>query len=280
MIKKHLVLALLGLSLALPNAVLAQEKDKKEKKEKTKSSKNDLNKEFQTASGLKYKITQLGSGPRAKAGDIVSVHYTGKLTNDTVFDSSVKRGQPFSFKLGQGQVIKGWDEGIALLNVGDKAVFTIPAALGYGERAMGKIPANATLIFEVELLKIKEKPKPFDVTGKDTITTQSGLKIILVKANMQGVQAQKSQNIEVHYTGYFKDGNIFDSSMERDQPIVFPIGEGRVIPGWDEGLSYLKTGEKARLIIPFQLAYGEQGRPPIIPPSSDLIFDVELISIK
>lgn len=280
MIKKHLVLALLGLSLALPNAVLAQEKNKKEKKEKTKSSKSDLNKEFQTASGLKYKITQLGSGPRAKAGDIVSVHYTGKLTNDTVFDSSVKRGQPFSFKLGQGQVIKGWDEGIALLNVGDKAVFTIPASLGYGERAMGKIPANATLIFEVELLKIKEKPKPFDVSGKDTITTASGLKIILVKSNMQGVQAQKSQNIEVHYTGYFKDGNIFDSSMEREQPILFPIGEGRVIPGWDEGLSYLKTGEKARLIIPFKLAYGEQGRPPIIPPSSDLIFDVELISIK
>ena len=80
------------------------------------------------------------------------MNYTGKLTNDTVFDSSVKRGQPYEFKLGAGQVIKGWDEAIQLLQVGDKATLKIPANLAYGDRSNGMIPANSTLIFDVELM--------------------------------------------------------------------------------------------------------------------------------
>lgn len=239
-----------------------------------------MNKEYTTESGLTYKIIHEGKGQRAKAGDNVVVHYTGKLTNDTVFDSSVKRGQPFKFKLGVGQVIKGWDEGIALLNVGDKAVLTIPSNLGYGERGAGTIPPNSTLIFEVELLDIISPPKPYDVSGKDTITTESGLKYIMVTQHADGKQAKKGSNVSVHYTGYLEDGKIFDSSLERGEPIAFPLGAGRVIPGWDEGIALLKTGEKARLIIPYQLAYGEQGYPGAIPPKATLIFDVELVDVK
>jgi len=135
---------------------------------------NILGKEFTTESGLRYVITTEGTGERAKTGDKVVLHYTGKLTNDTVFDSSVDRGQPFSFKLGVGQVIKGWDEGVALLNVGDKATFTIPSDLAYGEKgAGGVIGPNETLIFDVELLEIIAGPKAYDVTGKDTLTTES-----------------------------------------------------------------------------------------------------------
>ena len=109
-----------------------------------------------TASGLRYQIIQKGNGKQAEKGKTVSVHYQGALENGEVFDSSYKRKQPIDFKLGAGQVIEGWDEGIALLQVGDKARFVIPAYLGYGSRgAGGVIPPDATLVFDVELMDVK-----------------------------------------------------------------------------------------------------------------------------
>ncbi|HSZ73036.1 MAG TPA: FKBP-type peptidyl-prolyl cis-trans isomerase [Cytophagaceae bacterium] len=107
-------------------------------------------------SGLYYVQTQAGKGKKAEAGKTVSVHYTGRLLNGTKFDSSVDRNAPFDFGLGQGQVIKGWDEGIALMSVGEKGILLIPSALGYGTRgAGGSIPPNSVLIFDVELLDVK-----------------------------------------------------------------------------------------------------------------------------
>lgn len=106
--------------------------------------------------GLKYEVYKKGTGDVAKAGQQVSVHYTGWLTDGTKFDSSVDRGQPFEFALGQGQVIPGWDEGVAGMKVGEKRKLTIPAKLGYGDRgAGGVIPPGATLVFDVELLGVK-----------------------------------------------------------------------------------------------------------------------------
>ena len=109
----------------------------------------------QTDSGLRYKIIQKGSGAQAEKGKSVSVHYEGSLDNGQVFDSSYRRKDPITFTLGIGQVIQGWDEGIALLKEGDKARFVIPSYLGYGERgAGGVIPPNTTLVFDVELVKV------------------------------------------------------------------------------------------------------------------------------
>jgi FKBP-type peptidyl-prolyl cis-trans isomerase len=109
-----------------------------------------------TPSGLKYIDDKEGTGATAKAGDQVSVHYTGKLKDGTKFDSSVDRGQPFDFPLGAGRVIKGWDEGVAGMKVGGKRKLIIPPELGYGARGAGNvIPPNAELHFDVELLKIK-----------------------------------------------------------------------------------------------------------------------------
>lgn len=106
-----------------------------------------------TASGLTYVITQNGSGAQLKAGDTVTVHYTGLLTSGVKFDSSLDRGEPFSFPLGAGRVIKGWDEGVQKLRVGDRATFFIPPALGYGAKgAGGVIPPDATLIFIIEVV--------------------------------------------------------------------------------------------------------------------------------
>ncbi len=109
-----------------------------------------------TESGLRYKMIQKGNGKQAEKGKTVSVHYSGSLENGMVFDSSYKRKQPIEFPLGKGHVIEGWDEGIALLQVGDKARFVIPSYLGYGSRgAGGVIPPDATLIFDVELMDVK-----------------------------------------------------------------------------------------------------------------------------
>ncbi|TPD67017.1 peptidylprolyl isomerase [Flavobacterium microcysteis] len=109
-----------------------------------------------TESGLRYKMIQKGNGKKAENGKTVSVHYTGQLEDGKVFDSSYPRKKPIEFPLGKGHVIEGWDEGIALLQVGDKARFVIPSHLGYGSRgAGGVIPPDATLVFDVELMDVK-----------------------------------------------------------------------------------------------------------------------------
>lgn len=113
-------------------------------------------KEVTTASGLKYVDLKVGKGKSPKSGQMVTVHYTGWLTNGKKFDSSVDRGKPFTFKIGVHQVIKGWDEGVMSMKVGGKRKLTIPPELGYGTRGAGHvIPPNATLIFDVELLSVQ-----------------------------------------------------------------------------------------------------------------------------
>ena len=112
--------------------------------------------EMITDSGLKYDDTVLGQGGAASAGQTVSVHYTGWLTDGKKFDSSKDRGEPFEFKLGAGQVIRGWDEGVQGMRIGGTRKLTIPPQLGYGARgAGGAIPPNATLVFDVELLGVR-----------------------------------------------------------------------------------------------------------------------------
>jgi peptidylprolyl isomerase len=108
-----------------------------------------------TASGLTYIITERGTGAPVKAGDEIEVNYTGLLTNGTKFDSSLDRGAPISFKVGTGRVIKGWDEGLQKLRVGDHATFIIPASIAYGASGRGPIPPDATLVFIIEVVGIK-----------------------------------------------------------------------------------------------------------------------------
>lgn len=133
---------------------------KKNYANETLAAENELNEYFKnnnikpmtTASGLNYVITKEGNGEKPAVGTLIKVHYTGKLLDGSVFDSSVNRNQPFQFVLGIGQVISGWDEGLQLLSKGGKAVLYIPYYLAYGDRGAGAIPPFSTLIFEVELI--------------------------------------------------------------------------------------------------------------------------------
>ena len=116
-------------------------------------------------------------------------------------------------------------------------------------------------------------------SGPATLTTASGLQYVVVKPG-DGAVAQAGRMVSVHYSGYLTDGTKFDSSVDRGQPIQFTLGVGQVIKGWDEGVAGMKVGEQRKLIIPPDLAYGPQGHPPVIPPNSTLIFDVELMGAQ
>ena len=234
-----------------------------------------------TDSGLQYIDTVVGDGESPKQGDKVVVHYTGKLEDGTKFDSSVDRNRPFEFTIGVGQVIRGWDEGVMSMRVGGKRTLTIPSELAYGERGAGKvIPPNATLVFDVELLEIKEMyvDTDFSLPGKE-INTESGLRMI-EHVTGSGDKPKSGQSVSVHYRGYLPDNTQFDSSHDRGKPFVFNVGEGRVIKGWDEAILDMNVGSKRTLIIPPELGYGTRGAGRSIPPNATLIFEVELIDAK
>jgi peptidylprolyl isomerase len=227
-------------------------------------------------SGILYRITSKGNGNKPAINDMVKVHYTLMLEDSTVIDSSFKRGEPASFKLGAGQVIKGWDIAMTLLAEGDEAILLIPPSLGYGDRAMGEIPANSTLLFNVKIVDVIPAPKPFDLNTRNPVReTPSGLRYTVISEG-KGKKLDDGIRVKVHYSGYLEDMTMFDSSHQREQPIELTLGRGMVIKGWEEGLSYLRVGDKARIWIPYNLAYGEHGRGPI-PPRANLIFDVEIV---
>jgi len=242
-----------------------------------------------TASGLWYVVTQEGTGAKVEKGMSVSVHYKGMLANGTEFDNSYSRNEPIAFKIGVGQVIKGWDEGIMLMREGAKYILIIPSKLGYGANgAGGVIPPNSTLVFETELVSAKAADANLDFAQNaeevlkrypEAKSTPSGLWYV-VKKEGTGDAAVSGKKVAVHYKGMLADGTVFDNSYDRGQPIEFVLGQGNVIPGWDEGIALMKTGAQYLLIIPSQLGYGPSGAGGAIPGDATLIFETELMSVK
>ena len=239
-------------------------------------------KETTTASGLQYTELEAGDGPAPQPGDIVSIHIRGMLEDGTEFDSTYSRDEPIQFALGQGMVLPGWDEGIALMKVGEKARLVIPPELAFGEQGYRDlIPPDETLTFEVELLEILPGAPlaPTEVDEGDYVTTGTGLKYYDLEVG-DGATPQTGQIVAVHYTGWLEDGTKFDSSLDRGQPFTFPLGMRQVIAGWDEGVATMKVGGRRQLVIPPELGYGSQGSSGVIPPNATLIFEVELLAVQ
>jgi len=157
--------------------------------------------------------------------------------------------------------------GMALL-LGIGLTVPLVACGGGGEEASPTPTPSATQV----------QGGPPAVSGEPTVTA-TGLQFIDIKVGT-GASPQTGQTVEVHYTGWLADGTKFDSSRDRGLPFSFAIGTGQVIPGWDEGVASMKVGGQRRLIIPPELGYGAQGYPGVIPANAQLIFDVELLSIK
>lgn len=235
-----------------------------------------------TASGLQYIELRTGSGPKPQPGELVTVHYTGKLDDGTVFDSSYDRNEPIRFALGTGRVIPGWEEGIALMNKGGQATLIIPPGLAYGETgAGGVIPPNATLTFDVELVDVTagSPAAPTQVEESKYTVTEQGIKYVDLVAG-DGPAVANGQLVVAHYTGWLEDGTKFDSSIDHGEPFTFNLGMGQVIPGWDVGLRGMKVGATRQLVIPPNLAYGANGAAGVIPPNATLIFEIELLEIQ
>lgn len=219
---------------------------------------------FQTPGKLDIKDTVVGSGRAAQAKDIVTVEYTGTLSDGKEFDSSKGRA-PFIFTLGQGQVIPGWEQGLIGMKAGGERDLTIPPDLGYGDKENGPIPANSTLKFHIKMLRIDREGDKAEIEQK---ITQEGT----------GSAAGDGDVIDLHYTGSFLNGVKFDSSYDRKQPMHVISGHERLIKGFIEGIKGIKQGEKRHLVIPSALGYGSNTRGPI-PGNSTLVFDIEAVKI-
>lgn len=249
-------------------------------------------------SGLQYLDDSLGTGREAKADNLVSIHFKGwmvpkdtasELFSDWTTDQSKgmlslgdskMRNQPVKFILNSGSFIKGTDEGIVGMKTGGIRTIIIPSKLAYGEAGIGFIPPNTDLKVVVELLEVKDKvvAEMWKVDSTLFKSTPSGLKYAIISQG-NGPAIELNKTVTIHYSGYLLNGTIFDSSVERDEPIMFVVGQGQVMPGWDEGMQLLKKGDKARFIIPPQLGYGEMQLEKI-PANSTLIFDTEVIDVK
>ncbi len=249
-----------------------------------------------TESGLMYKDDTVGTGKVVNDGDMVSIQFTGWVAKDSAnlfsdwskdtsktyqtIGSSKQIGQPIKYVLGKNQFIKGLDEGIVGMKVGGTRTIIIPSKLAYGEKGMGPIPPNSDLKVVVELENAK-KPvtvTEWDVDSSKFVTTPSGLKYAIIKEG-EGPTIDSGKVVTVNYSLFLKDGKKIESSVERDEPFKFKYKVQPVIKGWEEGISLLKKGSKAQLIIPPSLGYGARDNGPI-PANSTLVFDIEVLDVK
>jgi len=269
-----------------------------------------------SASGV-YVITQNpGSGRSIAKTDFVKMNLIVSSIDGQKIFSTLDQNRPITFEFGKPFDTKGFDEAIASMKKGSKATVVVPSAMGFGEQGKkdmsGKdiIAPFSPVVYDIEVLDLKTKAEnekavkeeeaakkkaASEAISKEPVLIQQYIKdnkitakptasglYYIEKVKGKGPLAKAGNKVKVHYTGKLMNGKVFDSSLDKKPvtPFEFTLGQGQVIPGWDEGLMLMSAGGKATLVIPSKLAYGERGAGADIPAYSPLVFDVELISIS
>ena len=269
-----------------------------------------------TASGIYIIAQNPGSGRGIVKSDFVKINLTVSSIEGKKIFSTLDQNQPINFEFGKPFDTKGFDEAIATMKKGSKATVVVPSAMGFGAQSkkdgQGQdiLTPYSPVVYDIEVLDLKTKAEndkaikeeeankkkaaaeavakepsliqQYIKDNKITVKpTASGLYFI-EKVAGKGTKAKAGDKVKVHYTGKLLNGKVFDSSLTRKPvtPFEFTIGQGQVIPGWDEGIAMMSAGEKATILVPSKLGYGPQGMGNNIPAYSPLVFDVELISIN
>lgn len=244
----------------------------------------DLAHSTKTPNGVYYRDQVQGSGQPVTGCDTLTVDYTGWLADGTQFGTTVGTGVPFTFQLGNGEVILGFDEGLVGIRKGGTRQLVIPSSLGYGAVKRGNIPPNSNLVYVVTVqntvgftpLESDQYASQLKVDLASSTRTANGVYYRDTAAAPAGAATvANGQTLTVDYTGFLTNGNQFDSSASRG-PLKFALGRGQVIQGWDEGLQGVKVGATRQLVIPSQLAYGCAGQGASIPPYANLVFSVNI----
>ena len=267
-----------------------------------------------TDSGLYYKFITQNEGETLKVGDVAELVFSYSVQDttgrDTLLFSSMQAmpNNPFNDKVQESLFVGDYYEGLRMMHKGDSISMYISAdsvftkMFGVPQDMMPKfIKPSSDMRWEVKLVdfcteeeflarreaekqaKADAAKEEFDrfiaENGIEAEPTESGLIYVCTKKG-DGLHPQVGNTVSVHYTGTLLNGEKFDSSVDRGEPIEFPLGTGQVIPGWDEGIMLMSKGEKGMLYIPQNLAYGERQAGPVIQPYSNLVFEVELVDIK
>ncbi len=230
-----------------------------------------------TASGLKYSVLAPGSGPSPKPGTTVLVNYSGWLASGTLFDSSVKRRQPIKFVLGQGQMIKGLDEGVALMRRGARCKLTIPPELAFGAAGKPpKIPADAMVVFEVELIDFAPAFRPPLAASQTKLP--SGI-VCEVLAPGEGDAIKPGQAFDLRFAVWGPKQQMMECSALSRQTFKGQLGNAR--PKFlDEVLPLMKPGTQVRLEVPAALAFADADRGPNLPGDAVTVWELELLEVK
>jgi FKBP-type peptidyl-prolyl cis-trans isomerase len=258
--------------------------------------------------GIYYIEKVKGKGKSPLKDDYATVHFVVyKLDGEKLFSTYESNNEPLDFQIGGRFENPGFQKAVEKMATGGKCEALVPSAMAFGAQGAGQIvPPFTPLFYEIELTGIMSKEqfdkKQADIEAKKQaeaamkeqqesidlqkylkdnniqgVTKPSGLIYVETLAGT-GKSPVSGKNVKVHYTGKLLDGTTFDSSVGKE-PLEFPIGQGQVIPGWDEGISLMKEGGKATLIIPSKLGYGSRGAGGVIPPFASLVFDVELVEV-